>query len=363
LALLGEEAWWVFGLRGPRTILTIHTAAQPYLEHELAGLDASGPKVAREKAEQLKAGSHSRVVQADLMRNPDCRVTLDPPADIQPLSAFAVGLAGVLNGDSSRFRRFIWEVFAEVDDWEYFQSTVEQTCEYGGREGVIYWQHGNGDLRKLAEELRERLHDADRRGNQAWGRSGVIVSSMRHTPCIIYTGDLFDNNAALILPHDPANLPAIWCFCKSPEFHDAVRRIDQKVNVTNATLVKVPFDLDHWQQAAAEEYPNGLPATHSDDPTQWLFKGHPNGSTDPLQVAVARLLGYRWPDQEPDGLDRLADQDGIVCIPAVRTEAPAADRLLELLRAAYSPPLAPPFQGGEGYKAQGGGKGEVPSGG
>ena len=27
----------------------------------------------------------------------------------------------------------------------------------------------------------------------------------------------------------------------------------------------------------------------------------PAESTDPLQVAVARLLGYSWPDQEPDG--------------------------------------------------------------
>ena len=29
------------------------------------------------------------------------------------------------------------------------------------------------------------------------------------------------------------------------------------------------------------------------------LQGPSKGSTDPLQVAVARLLGYRWPDQEP----------------------------------------------------------------
>src|SRR5207253_144726 len=126
-----------------------------------------------------------------------------------------------------------------------------------------------------------------------------------------------------------------WCFCKSSEFHAAVRRIDQKLNVTNATLVKVPFDLERWQQFAAREYPNGLPQPHSDDPTQWLFKGHPNGSTDPLQVAVARLLDYRWPEQSPDDLDSLADPDGVVPIPAVRGESPAAERLQEVLRAAY----------------------------
>ena len=41
-----------------------------------------------------------------------------------------------------------------------------------------------------------------------------------------------------------------------------------------------------------------------------------------------------------------ADKDGVVCIPAVRGERPAAERLLDLLRAAYSPFLAPPSQGG-----------------
>ena len=163
--------------------------------------------------------------------------------------------------------------------------------------------------------------------------------------------------------------PAIWCFCSSPEYHQAVRRIDQSLKVTNATLTKVPFDLDHWTRVAEERYPNGLPIPYSDDPTQWIFHGHPCGSvvwdeasrwtahgplrTDPtvLQVAVARLLGYRWPAEQDDdmelaseqrewvqGCEELlphADKDGIVCIPSVRGESPAGDRLLALLAAAF----------------------------
>jgi hypothetical protein len=70
-----------------------------------------------------------------------------------------------------------------------------------------------------------------------------------------------------------------------------IRRIDQAIKVTYPTLAKVPFDLAHWQKIAAEKYPNGLPKPHNDDPTQWLFNGHPAGSTQPLHVAVARLLG------------------------------------------------------------------------
>jgi hypothetical protein len=98
---------------------------------------------------------------------------------------------------------------------------------------------------------------------------------------------------------------------------------------------RVPFDLEHWTKVAAEQYPNGLPEPYSHDPTQWLFKGHPKGSEDPLQVAVARLLGYRWPDEEADDLDRFVDPDGIVCLPPVLGEAPAAERLREVLAAAW----------------------------
>ena len=78
-----------------------------------------------------------------------------------------------------------------------------------------------------------------------------------------------------------------------------------------------------------------MPEPKSDDPTQWLFGGHPKDSTDPLQVAVAKLLGFRWPDQEPDSLDATwPASDGIVPVPGARNEEPAADRLREVLQVA-----------------------------
>ena len=168
----------------------------------------------------------------------------------------------------------------------------------------------------------------------------------------IYSGEKFDISCTPIIPNDPKYLPAIWAFCSSNEFTQAVRRIDQAVKVTNATLAKVPFDLPHWQQVATEKYPNGLPKPHSDDPTQWLFNGHPKGSEQPLQVAVARLLGYRWPRQTgsefpdcpargPDGLEDLADADGVVCLPPINKEQPAAARLRNLLAAAFGTEWSP----------------------
>jgi hypothetical protein len=166
---------------------------------------------------------------------------------------------------------------------------------------------------------------------------------------------MFTESVAVILPGEPRHLPAIWAFCQSPEFHAAVRRIDPKLNVTIATFVKVPFDIERWQKVADEAGP--LPEPYSNDPTQWLFGGHPVGSSDPLQVAVARLLGYRWPQQQPDGLDAYADRDGIVCLPPLPHERPAAQQLHALLAAAYGADWSPAQQERLLAAAEYGGKG------
>ena len=81
-------------------------------------------------------------------------------------------------------------------------------------------------------------------------KKGIAVKQMRDLAATLYTGEPFDTNVAVIIPHNCVHLPAIWAFCSSPEYHRAVRQIDQKLNVTNATLVKVPFDLDRWQKVA-----------------------------------------------------------------------------------------------------------------
>jgi len=78
------------------------------------------------------------------------------------------------------------------------------------------------------------------------------------------------------------------------------------------------------------------------DLTQWLFSGHPRKSSQPLQAAVARLLGYRWPRQlgssltdcpslDADGLEGFSDKDGIICLIALKGEAAGEQRLNSLL--------------------------------
>jgi len=338
VARLGSNAFQDMNWWAATTALVAITADKPTDSWEMSGIDVSDDKDQEIKAARLanRVSTQLQVVrQAIQTRNPDATIMLEDHVATLYLGDYSKCLAGILNGDSPKFRRFFWEFSERPPEWVFQQSTVETTTEYFGREGLIYFDELGGHLREDEVVRRDKLHDSDRRGNAAWGKMGVCVSQMHSLPVSLYTGDKFDSSVAVILPFDQSHVPALWAYCSSPRFRIEVRKVNQKVSVENGYLAKIPFDLAYWQSAAAENYPNGLPEPFSNDPTQWLFKGYPRGSTDALQVAVARLLGYRWPDQAPDDLDALADKDGIVPIPASRGEPPAADRLREVLRTAF----------------------------
>ncbi len=335
----------------------------------IRGVDVSEPRTASEKAAQLLTGEIKSVEQAKQLENPDNAIVLSESSEHSLLKDSADGLAGILNGDSPRFQRQFWEFDVKGEYFVYQQGTVLETTHFGGLDKVIEYDDENGHIRLPADFRRERLHDSDKRGNSAWGKWGVAVSEMRVLPSSLYIGNKFDSNIGVVLPKEADILPALWCYCSDSSYNDDVRLIDQKLNVTNATLVKVPFDLEHWTKVAEKKYPNGLPKPYTDDPTQWIFHGHLCGSvvwdeeqkwtahgllrTDStvLHVAAARLLGYRWPaeldagmelaDEQREWVNRCeelasyADEDGIVCIPPVRGEASASDRLLNLLASAY----------------------------
>ena len=372
-ARLGEHAFEDTQAAGGFAALNVISAGRAVAGWEMAGVDVSAPRGQRpiraaEKAELLR-GCADVVMsrQEEQVGNPDAAVLMRPIGGRELLGRVAHGHQGIASADYPAFGRLFWEVALDGEPWIFQQSTVKETADFGGREHVLHW---NG-----VEEVAERQvlpggRKAVRiQGGGIWDREGIAVSQIGQLPVTRYTGEKFDNNTAALGPLPPDILPAVWCFCSSPEYAASVREIDQKLNVTNATLVKVPFDLGHWTRVADERYPNGLPEPYSDDPTQWIFHGHPCRSviwnertkrtghgprrTDAtvLQVAVARLVGYRWPAELDPGM-RLAaqqrelvqacssfyghaDSDGIVCLPAARGEPTAAERLRSLLGAAY----------------------------
>jgi len=122
--------------------------------------------------------------------------------------------------------------------------------------------------------------------------------------------------------------------------------VDEKLGVTNASLTKVEFDLDRWKQVFKSNFPQGLPPGHSRRPDEWLFDGLPVGSSNPLQISAAALLGYSWPRQagiqfpncsavSSHTLKVHADEDGIVCLAAIKGETQAEQRLNSLLADAF----------------------------
>jgi len=403
---LGENAFESPQAAGAFAALVCYSMGRPTSKHRLAGIDAAAhrneppilpPDKARILQGRVTAAEDGRrkcsmLSQSSQLTNPDSRLVLTEMEESPLLSQVAFSRTGTRTADNQSLLPCFWEAAEQGTTWRLVQSTVCNTVEWGGCEHALRWDEGQGRLHEL-----NGLGLASIQGEDAWGRPGIVVSLTGTLSVSLYTGVPFDMNAGVVCPKRPSDLPALWAYLSSPRYHDDVRAIDQQLKLTTATLLKVPFDLGEWTAMAAEKYPDGLPEPESDDPTQWLFHGWP-GINEPaagmpplqplapddarramLQVAVARLLGYRWPAEteeltaegaeghrgEPEydvssprssassavkspmrlskrarelverckELLPFADNDGIVCIPAVRGEEPAAERLLKLLAA------------------------------
>ena len=338
LARLGPGAFETISGEVVQVILLTQSRASASEHFRLRGVDASAAKDAAQKAKLLCTGKVLSVTQKSLLSNPDATVSFAQVDTARLFAAVAGCYQGTSTGDNPRFVQTFWEVLLG-GEYVPFQGPAEFTSSYGGREAAVRWSAVEGFAGSAV------------RGEAAWSRKGVAIGQMSSLPATLYYGQLFSNSTPVVVPHKVADLPPVWAFCSSPEFAKQLRSINQKLSVDNGYVGKIEFDLSYWQQVAAERYPNGLPEPYSDDPTQWLFHGHPQPATDPLQVAIARLAGYRWP-AETDTAMELADEartwiahceklaehtddDGIVCLPSVRGEAPAHARLLNLLIAAW----------------------------
>jgi hypothetical protein len=352
---------WSFALRlGPGAFETISgevvkaslvalSRIKPSTETLFAGMDVASEVDPQAKARALLSKSMLMLPQQESLASPDSIVSLDRLSDLKLLAEYADSHTGAHTLDILRFRLFFWELDRIGADWNLHLSTPTGQTAFSGMEYVSFTRKDGKAFAELAMKMKEEgFLGGWLSGNKVWGKRGVACSWMGSLPASLYPGPVFDNSVAVILPKKMELLSAIWCFCSSPQYVSEVRKINQKMQVASATLVKVPFDLAHWQKIAEEKYPHGLPKPFSSDPTQWLFNGHPRESEQPLHVAVARLLGYQWPRQTgssfpdcpalaPDGLETLSDEDGIACLSASKGEAPAAERLRALLVQALGP--------------------------
>ncbi len=339
----------------------------------IRGVDVSEPRTAAEKAAGLLADDVKSVEQGRQLGNPDFIITISDMQSKEFLSKYINSYHGITTTDLPRFSRVFWEFTLLAEGYVFQQGTVGNESIYCGQESVLLWENGEGSLKKLQDDGATVVIT----GIEAWGKLGVVVNRI-NLGVSFYRGTAFDTGISVIVPKSPEDLLPLWCFCSSEQFVETIRTFNDSMVVEYVYLPKIPVVFDYWRIEAKTQYPNGLPQPYTNDPTQWIFHGHPCGSViwdqdskwtahgelrvddSVLHVAVARLLGYRWPAEldpemelaaeQREWVERCAelagfvDDDGIVCLPPVRGEKAADQRLEALLQAAYGDAWTTPLK-------------------
>lgn len=345
VARLGPGAFETIGGHVVNVALVSITAEYANDSQHMTGIDVSAAKNPEDKATGIRRPGFANLIslsQLEQLNSQGSRISIERTSKLPTLGNYVFSAEGISSGDKPRFTIELWEIDQPSSPWVLLHGSILETEHFAARCRLLRWGVGG---EPLADVPGSRIT-----GTQGLGRAGILIRQMGTIPVALFDGDFFDDNTAVLIPHNASHRDALWAFVSDESFSVEVRKVDQALKVTSSSFLAIPFDLKRWQDVALQEYPNGLPEPESNDPTQWLFHGRPEESTAPLQVATARLLGYRWP-AELDNEMRLSqrardlvalcrelhefvDDDGIVCIPSVRGEDPATDRLLRLLHAA-----------------------------
>jgi len=347
LAALGRNAF-DYGVRASPVLSIFMNGRSP---GDAAVIDANDLSLPQ-KISTLIGGPISVINAVEWLAASDQRMLLNASSNTQNegvLGDFAEVRAGSYVGDAEQFERFFWEAHKFGSTFEFLQSSVSKTTTFGGRERVILWEQENGRMANLVNAVKHLNHAAQnwRRGKPSWGRTGIALSLMGDLPATIYTGEIYDKDCCAIVPKDESDLPALMSLFMSGHFSQEIRKFDKSLKVDSPkTLLSIQCDIEYWRGKAIEEANHSLNAPPVSPSNQWIFSGHPRESSEPLGTAVGRLLGYQWPRQVGssfvgcppivrDELETHSDEDGIVCLVALKGEPPAEQRLNALLADAF----------------------------
>lgn len=354
LARMGGGAFSQISGEIVKAILLTITNFKPNEKSRFANLDVSLAASFAEKSIGLRDGDVSMLNQHKQLSNPDNAIsTVEISAD-SLLKNYCNIYQGLCTSDNAQFFSFFHE-FKVLDKsiFKFIQNANTNKSHFGGANLVLPWEDGKGRYYKHAMGLKSigRL-GGWKSGGEAWGKKGIAINVTSNQLASIYLESMFDNTVGVIIPEKDEYYLPILSFVSSEDYKSELKKIDQGLSITEHTLIKVPFDLVHWQKVADEKYSNGLPKPFSKDPTQWLFHGHPAQADKPLQVALARMLGYRWPAENDQEIvlateartlidavklfDAQTDSDGIFCIPSVNAEQAGGDRLRAYLMEVFA---------------------------
>jgi hypothetical protein len=326
VACLGPRAFEAISGEVVQVALMGVVNATPKPEFMVAGLDVSDYRTPLEKSKILAEDDMGHFSQLAQLSNPASRILIDELKNGAPLKHYVESGEGSSTGDKPRYVRKFWELRTLSIEWATYAASDSKDRPWGGREHVLFWENGRGEL---AHSAKARIQN-----RPLWSKAGVLVGRIGRPSVTLYRGGPFDKSCVAICPISDSLLPAIWLFCRSTEYKQMLKMLDRNLAIATSALTEVPFDVKRWQAEADKAGP--IPEPYSEDPTQWFFKGNILGSNSPLHVAVCRLLGYRWPEQpEEDELFEFIASDGIVCIPPILGQRSTVDRLRDLLAAVY----------------------------
>jgi hypothetical protein len=171
VARLGNEAFDSITGHVVNVAMLASTNRHPYRDDHFAGIDASQPRGANDKAQCLveKNGRIYSVPQLLQRENADSTIILEQTHDSQMLSEYAASFQGISPADAPYYSRCFWEC-QSLNRWHRWQSTPRRTAYADGKQLLLWW---NDDFVSAVQ-----TGHAFVRGSQAWGKDGVAVKQM-----------------------------------------------------------------------------------------------------------------------------------------------------------------------------------------
>ena len=289
--VLGEEAWWTFGNRGPNTVLMIGDLASPDDQHSFLAIDVSSkpgsPVIGLESKSEMLRGEQApelrnqnsmiRVQQSQLAKSKGARISVGATQSGAKLSQIASSGEGCSTGDGDRFLRRFWEV-DPGDGWLTYCGPGYADWDHCDSSLMVHWENGKGELAKSPQ--------ARMQNSQLWTRRGVLVGRVRGITATLFNGGCFSKGAVLVCPHEEADLSSVFAFLRSSQYEQYVRTIDPRVSAATSIVTDVPFDLSKWRSIASERFPRDcLGLTIATRPNQRSTAS----SADPNSLYKSRL--------------------------------------------------------------------------
>src|SRR5262249_12275980 len=159
-----------------------------------AGIDVGDTKDQIKKAFLLCEKAMSQTLQRSQLQNPQQVITFQDLTGRSLLREFATSTEGLSTGDGDRFLRKHWEFPSIAPPWEFFQVNPEVTAPFTGMSEVIFWEDGVGELSKSPA--------ARIQGHSAWGKRGILVSSMNRLRSSLYLGTKYDKMCVVLVPRN-----------------------------------------------------------------------------------------------------------------------------------------------------------------